>query len=74
MSLNTLAAWRARHGRGGISKAHVARQIGVSRSYIGKIEDGSRRPSAAVQARLAAYFGCAVEALFPVPPEGPPCP
>jgi putative transcriptional regulator len=61
---NHLAAYRARHGTRGISKAQLARKVQVSRSYITKLERGACEPSLQVAFRLAAYFRCPVEALF----------
>ena len=62
--INHLAAYRARQGKQGISKAHLARKVGVSRSCITKLEQGACQPSLALAFRLAAYFQCPVEALF----------
>ena len=68
--VNHLAAWRARRGPRGISKAHLARQVRVSRSYITKLEQGVCEPSLQVALKLAAYFQCPVEALFEADPAG----
>lgn len=73
MVVNHIAEWRGRH-KGGITKAHLARQIGVSRSYVGKLEQGRSQPSVAVLFVMAAYFGCPVEALFQYVPDGNPEP
>lgn len=67
---NYLAVWRARRGPRGISKAHLARQVGVTRSYITKLEQGACEPSLQVAFKLAAYFQCPVEALFEANPAG----
>ena len=73
MFRNELARWRARHGRKGITKAHLARKIGVSRSYITKLESGALQPSGRVMFKIADYFGCKVEEIFRYVPdnEGP---
>jgi putative transcriptional regulator len=63
MISNRLKNWRHRHGKG-ISKAHLARMVGVSRSYITKIEQGKQHPSARIMFRIADYFGCRVEDIF----------
>ena len=68
MIKNKLKALRERHGRG-ISKAHLARGVGVSRSYITKLEQGKQLPSARMLFKLADYFGCQVEDLFDQPPQ-----
>ncbi len=64
MITNKLEKWRSRHGSNGLSKAHVARKIGVSRSYITKLENGALQPSARIMFGLADYFGCRVEDIF----------
>jgi len=69
MIANQLAAWRARHGRRGISKAHLARQLKVSRSYIVKLESGHSQPSAVMMFRVAHYFGCRIEDVFSFVPD-----
>jgi putative transcriptional regulator len=69
---NRLRVLRGQHGRG-ISKAHLARQVGVSRSYITKLEKGTVCPSATLMFRLSTYFGCRVDDIFeytPDPSEG----
>ena len=69
MIKSELAKWRTRHGKKGISKAHLARQVGVSRSYITKIEHGKQHPSARVMFRIADYFGCRVDEIFKYVPN-----
>jgi putative transcriptional regulator len=61
--INDLGKWRRKRGRG-ISMAHLARQVRVSRSYICKLERGKVQPSAEVMFRIADYFGCRVEDIF----------
>lgn len=63
MIKNKLKALREQHGRG-ISKAHLAYQIGVSRSYISKLEQGRQLPSGSLLFKLADYFGCKVEDIY----------
>ena len=69
MITNQLATWRARHGRRGISKEHLARQLKVSRSYIVKLESGQSQPSAALMFRVAQYFNCRIEDVFTYVPD-----
>jgi len=64
MVRNCLRKWRERQGTKGISKAHLARRIGVSRSYVTKLESGALQPSARVMFRIAEYFGCHVDDIF----------
>ncbi|TRZ97758.1 MAG: transcriptional regulator [Nitrospiraceae bacterium] len=71
MVMNHLAAHRARHGPRGITKAHLARQVGVNRSCITKLEQGACLPSLRLALRLAAYFQCPVDALFEDRPGEP---
>jgi putative transcriptional regulator len=58
---NTVAKWR--RGKK-ISKAHLARQIGVCRSYVTKLEQGKLQPSGEVMFRIAAYFKVRIEDIF----------
>ena len=55
---------RARRCVRGITKAHLARRVGVSRSYMARLEDGIRVPSAEVMFRIARYFHRNVEQVF----------
>jgi putative transcriptional regulator len=61
MILNFVTKWREAKG---VSKAHLARRIGVSRSYITKLEQGILQPSAEMMFRLAKYLGQPLEAVF----------
>ena len=69
MITNHLPAWRARRGKSGIKKADLARRLGVSRSYITRLEQGTTHPSLELALRLARYFGCPVEELFQLSTE-----
>jgi len=64
MIRNELEKWRARHGKGGISKAHLARKVGVNYSHITRLEQGNAQPSAELMFKFADYFGCKVEDIF----------
>jgi DNA-binding XRE family transcriptional regulator len=55
---------RGRRCLKGITKAHLARQVGVSRCYIARLEDGLRVPSAKVMFRIAQYFQRNIEQVF----------
>ena len=48
-----------------LSRAHLARQIDVSRSYITKVENGEIIPHLEKAHKLANYFNCTVDELFP---------
>jgi len=70
MIKSDLAKWRALHVNECISKAHLARMIGVSRSYITKLENGSLQPSAEMMFRICEYLGRRVEEVFRYVPDG----
>lgn len=48
-----------------LTKAHLADQMKVSRSYIAKVENGEITPHMEKAYRLAAYFDCRIDELFP---------
>lgn len=64
MVINRLQEWREQQGLRGISKAALARRLGISRSYVTRLEQGKVLPSLALTLRIAQYFGCRVEELF----------
>ena len=68
MIKNRVEKWRRQHGPG-VSRARLARQLHVSRSYITRIEQGKRQPSARVMFRIAQYFGCKLEDVFEYVPD-----
>lgn len=70
MITNELSKWRARQGRGGISKAQLARRVGVNHSHITRLEQGKTQPSAELMFRFAQYFGCDIEDIFHYGPKG----
>lgn len=64
MVTNRLHEWRQARGPRGISKATLARRLGVSRSYVTRLEQGKVFPSLALALRIARYFECRVEEIF----------
>jgi DNA-binding XRE family transcriptional regulator len=65
MITNKIAYWRSTMNQGkGISQAHFARQIGVGRSFVTKLEKGAAQPGAELMFRTARYFKQPVEAVF----------
>ena len=54
-----------------VTKAHLARKLGVSPAYVTLLEQGKRQPSGEVMLRLARYFGRPVEAIFALAPDEP---
>jgi transcriptional regulator with XRE-family HTH domain len=61
MIINTVTEWRVKRG---VSKAHMARRIGVERSYMTKLEQGRVQPSSGKMLRIAEYLKQPVEVLF----------
>lgn len=65
MIANNIAYWRSTMNQGkGISRAHLARRVGVGRSFVTKLEKGIAQPGAELMLRIAAYFKQPVEAIF----------
>jgi putative transcriptional regulator len=58
---NRLKEFRAKNE---LSFGQIANKLGVSRSYVCKLEKGKQDPSARVMLRLAKLLRCPVEALF----------
>jgi len=58
---NNVDAYRE---RAGLSQGDLATAVGVSRQTINAVERDRYDPSLELAFRLAAYFGCRVEALF----------
>lgn len=61
MVTNSIAKWRLAKG---VSKAHLARRVGVDRSYITKLEQGIKEPSGEMMFRFAEYFGRPLGEVF----------
>ena len=61
MILNFVTKWREAKG---VTKAHLARRVGVSRSYITKLEQGKMQPSGEMMFRIAKYLGQPLEVVF----------
>jgi putative transcriptional regulator len=61
MIINSVTQWRQAKG---VSKAHLARRVGVSRSYMTKLEQGVMQPSGEMMFRIAKYFGQPLELVF----------
>lgn len=49
----------------GLSQLQVARDAGVSDSYLSKVVNGWIEPPNEIKARLASVVGCAVKEIFP---------
>ncbi len=61
MVTNSVSKWREAKG---VSKAHMARYVGVKRSYMTKLEQGTLQPSSEMMFRIAKYLGRQVEEVF----------
>src|SRR5205809_19827 len=72
MVINSVTTWRQAKG---VSKAHLARRVGVNRSYVTKLEQGKMQPSGEMMFRIAKYLGCTLEQVFQhEQPTGQPVP
>jgi putative transcriptional regulator len=49
----------------GVTQAHVAKEIGVNRSYYGLIETGNRNPTLKIATKIATALNSSIEELFP---------
>jgi len=61
MITNSVSKWRTAKG---VSKAHLARRVGVDRSYVTKLEHGKMQPSGEMMFRIAKYLGQPLEEVF----------
>ena len=61
MVINSVTKWRQAKR---VSKAHLARRVGVDRSYVTKLEQGKMQPSGEMMFRIAKYLGQPLEAVF----------
>ena len=61
MVINFVTKWRQAKG---VSKAHLARRVGVNRSYVTKLEQGILQPSGEMMFRIAKYLGQPLETVF----------
>jgi transcriptional regulator with XRE-family HTH domain len=50
--------------KNGLTQAELARRVGVSRSYINKIENGEAKPSLALLERIASILGVSMKDFF----------
>jgi len=61
---NRIREWRSKRGAMGINQSQLAKRLGVSRSYISRLEKGTISPSGEMIFKLADFFGCNVEEVF----------
>jgi putative transcriptional regulator len=64
MIRNRIGEMRLKRKNGGITKAYLAQRVGISRSYVTKLEQGRVTPSPELMFRIANYFECPVEKVF----------
>ena len=57
---------RAAREKAGLSQAELARRVGVSQGLIWAIENGTKRPSIKVLARIASELSLSLDELLPV--------
>jgi len=61
MIVSSVTQWRQAQR---VSKAQLARRVGVSRSYVTKLEQGKLQPSGEMMFRIAKYLKQPLEAVF----------
>ena len=61
MIINFVTEWRQAKR---VSKATLARRVGVDRSYVTKLEQGEMQPSGEMMFRIAKYLGQPLEDVF----------
>ena len=61
MITNNVTKWRKVKD---VTKAHMARRVGVKRSYMTKLEQGRLQPSGEMMFRIAKYLGQPLEQVF----------
>ena len=73
MLKNNIEKCRAARKPRAWSKSMLAKQLGVSRSYITLLEQGRRKPSAELLFRMSEVLGCPVTEIYDyLPPEKEP--
>jgi putative transcriptional regulator len=50
--------------KNGLTQAELARRVGVSRSYINKIENGEAKPSLSLLERIASILDVSIKDFF----------
>jgi len=70
MIVNRIEELRSKRKSGGITKAHLARRVGISRSYATKLEQGRVTPSPELMFRIANYFELPVDKVFSYEADG----
>lgn len=58
--------------RAGLTRADVAKAVGVTFQQVEKYEKGTSRVAASRLYRFADFFGCSIEAFFPAQNKGEP--
>jgi putative transcriptional regulator len=61
MIINLVSKWRTAQG---LSKARLARKLGVHRSYVTKLEHGTMQPSGEMMFCIAKFLGQPLEQVF----------
>ena len=64
MVFNRLKEFRCNRNDKGISQGQLANMLNVSKSYISKLENNQREPSAEIMFRIVEKFQCKVDDMF----------
>ncbi len=67
MITNKVQQWREQKG---VTKSILAHRVGLSRSYVTRLEKGEIKPSLEVMFRIARYLGCQIEEIFQYVDDG----
>lgn len=54
---------KLRKGRG-LTQAQTAKKLGISRTFYGMIENGTRNPTLLLAAQIAEFYGTTMEKIF----------
>ena len=64
MIKNQIKKWRLKFDGRGITKSRLAKYLGVTPSYITKVEQDAIQPSPEMMFKIADFFGCEVGKIF----------
>lgn len=59
---------RRRRIQAGLNKTELANQIGIHKTYMGRLEQGLGSASPRLLRRFADFFGCEIDDLLPPEP------
>ena len=64
MIKNEIRKYRLEFDGRGITKSKLSKYLGVTPSYVTKVEQGSIQPSPEMMFKIADFFGCEVSDIF----------